>query len=166
MICGKCQRDKREILGDKWKTDPLCINLCNGGYGPTEFKFSEEHRQKLSDSHKGKPSPKKGKPCPSLLKHPVSEETREKIRQTKLGSKNPNYGKKSWNSGKECPYCQGRNNYQAKPVNQYSLDGELIKTWDCISDARKELNLGYSGISKNLHGYRKSAYGYIWKYAA
>lgn len=156
---------ERVIIGDKWKTDSLCINLCEGGRGPFGIVISEETRQKLRDSHKGKPSPKKGQPSPNNCK-PCKEETKAKISKANSGENNGMYGKTPWNKGKKMEYSTGANNYQAKPIEQYTLDGEYIKTWPCIADARRELNLGRTGITKNLCGDRKTAYGYIWKYAA
>lgn len=52
-----------------------------------------------------------------------------------------------------------------KPVNQYSLDGVFIKRWSSIIEAKNCLNIG--DISAALTGYdgRKSAQGFIWKYA-
>ena len=49
-----------------------------------------------------------------------------------------------------------------KRVNQYSLDGTFIKTWNSLSDAGRN---GYdaTGISMCCHGKRKTANGYIWK---
>lgn len=49
-----------------------------------------------------------------------------------------------------------------KPVEQYDLSGNLIKTYDSISDARNET--GINSISNNLTGNTKTAGGYIWKY--
>lgn len=154
---------EREIIGDLWKTDPMCLNLCNGGYGPSEIKISEETRKKLSDSHKGKtlPPEQRKKISESNKGRLVSQDTRKKISAANKGRKRKDT---PWNKGKKCEYSTGKNNYQAKPINQYTLDGEFIKTWDCIVDARRELKLG-KGIGKCLTGENKTAYGYIWKYA-
>ena len=55
---------------------------------------------------------------------------------------------------------------QYKSVNQYTLDGVLIKIWESARVACKEL--GYksrSNIQNCCKGRYKSAYGFIWKYA-
>lgn len=60
----------------------------------------------------------------------------------------------------------GGNNYLARAVEQYSLGGEYIKTFDSISSAGKELRVGKGGsIGSCASGKIKSAYGYIWIYA-
>lgn len=53
-----------------------------------------------------------------------------------------------------------------KSVLQYSLNGEYIKTFDCLTSASIEAGNTekVSAISAVCKGKRKSAYGYIWKY--
>lgn len=59
-------------------------------------------------------------------------------------------------SGKECPV--------SKSVCQISLDGTLIKIWDCISDVTKELGIDSSKISCVCRGQRGTTQGYVWVY--
>ena len=51
-----------------------------------------------------------------------------------------------------------------KPVDQYSKDGNFIRTWDAVNYAGKELNISPSTISLVCRNKRKTAGGYIWKY--
>ena len=51
---------------------------------------------------------------------------------------------------------------RAKEVNQYDLEGNLIKTWNAIADATKELKINH--ISQACRGIRNTAGGYIWKF--
>lgn len=57
----------------------------------------------------------------------------------------------------------GLDNYKAKSVKQYSLDGKFIKHWDCIREASKYLNATH--ISDVCKGKRKSSKGFIWRYS-
>lgn len=60
-----------------------------------------------------------------------------------------------------------KNHYRSKKVIQYDLDGNIIKKWDCITDAIKILNLGKSAnsaITVALKDNTKTAYGFKWKY--
>lgn len=50
-----------------------------------------------------------------------------------------------------------------KRVNQYDLEGNYIKTWKSITEARQELNIGFH-ISDVCNGKRNHAGGYIWRY--
>jgi len=54
-----------------------------------------------------------------------------------------------------------------KKVNQLNLEtGEIIKTFDCINDAYRELNKKYgSNIRHVCEGKRNFAYGFKWSYA-
>ena len=51
--------------------------------------------------------------------------------------------------------------FHAKKVAQYDMNGNLIKEWPSISDAKDTLKIEH--IDKCLSGKRRSAGGYIWK---
>ena len=51
-----------------------------------------------------------------------------------------------------------------RKINQYDLNGNFIKTWDCIIDIGKELNIKNPNICKVCNGERNKAGGYIWRY--
>ena len=50
-----------------------------------------------------------------------------------------------------------------KPVNQLSITGEFIKTWDCARNAGKELSISETSICNNVKGNSKSAGGFKWE---
>jgi len=52
-------------------------------------------------------------------------------------------------------------------IDQYTLDGEYIQSFDMIKDACEYLGkpLAASGISKVCRGLNETCHGYIWKYA-
>lgn len=58
---------------------------------------------------------------------------------------------------------KGKIAYNRKPVVQCSIDGEVIKKWDCINDAA---NNGFtsSSIIFCCQGKQKTHKGFIWKY--
>lgn len=70
----------------------------------------------------------------------------------KLGEKHPLYGK------------LGKDNPTSKKVNQYSLNGNFITTWDSMSDIYRFYNKDMSHISECCSGKIKTAYLYIWRY--
>ena len=51
-----------------------------------------------------------------------------------------------------------------KPIIQYDVKGNLIKKWNSITEASKNLKIELSNISHACKGERKSAGGYRWKY--
>ena len=55
--------------------------------------------------------------------------------------------------------------FNAKKVEQYSRDGELLAVYDNMAQASRETNTNYTGICNALNDRAKSAGGYIWKYA-
>lgn len=61
-------------------------------------------------------------------------------------------------------YIGGKSS-RARKINQYSLEGELIKTWDSSMDAERGLGIGYSGIIKCCTGKAITSGGFIWTYA-
>ena len=75
-------------------SSPQIAKKFNVSY-PTILKYTEEiipdYYQKLCENGLRRKSVNKGK------KH--TEETKQKMRQSKLGNKNPNYGKHTWNKG-------------------------------------------------------------------
>lgn len=55
-------------------------------------------------------------------------------------------------------------------INQYDLEGNYIQTFSCLGDAKKDLGKdGSNGVKSHISdvckGKRKTAYGFIWKYA-
>lgn len=117
-----------------------------------------------------------------------------KEHEVNKGEKNYWYGKPSWNTGKKMSkeYCERiskirkeiyekyglsdaqikANNNNRKKVNQYDMNGNLIKTWDGICVASSELGIPKENISAvclrkktKLGANRLSAGGYQWRFA-
>ena len=53
----------------------------------------------------------------------------------------------------------------AKSILQFSLNGELVKKWDCMKDVERELGFYHQSISSCCLGKLKTANGYKWGYA-
>lgn len=65
-------------------------------------------------------------------------------------------------------WCNNRYNmiYSCgKPIIQFTKNNEFIQKWDCISDAKNNLQIKGSEISKCCRGKYKTVKGYKWGYA-
>ena len=56
--------------------------------------------------------------------------------------------------------------YNKISVMQYDKNNNYLQTFDSIVEAQKYLGITDSHISECCSGKRKSAHGYIWKYAS
>ena len=59
----------------------------------------------------------------------------------------------------------GNNNAHSKSVNQYDIEGNFIKQWSYMTLIQQELGINISHISQCCREQRKSAGGFIWRYA-
>ena len=147
-----CKKEKELISKYHTMNSKYGYNLCEGGNVTTGYHHSKSSREKMSKLKKGmydgKNNPmygRKGNLSPVYGKH-FTEEHKIKISEAKKG-KYTNYIKSL-----------------RKKVNQYTLDGEFIKTWDSIADAERELKLKGTHISRVCRKKRKSTGGYIFTY--
>lgn len=58
----------------------------------------------------------------------------------------------------------GAKNGRAKKVMQLDMNNNLIREWDCITDASNELGICRQGINACCSGKRKSSGGFHWRY--
>lgn len=69
--------------------------------------------------------------------------------------------------GKPLSFKPSRIKSNSKPVQQFSLSGELINTFPCAGIACEQLNWPVrrgAAIRLAANGNRKTAYGYLWKF--
>lgn len=138
-------------------------NGYNMSAGGGQTIFSDEVKRKLSESLKGKPAWNKGKPAWNKGKH-CSEETKRKLSKSCKGKKLSEETKRKLSES-----LKGKNNgkipVNRRKVSKYDFNGNFIKEYDCITDAKKE-NPKCSAIGAVCSGHRKQAGGFIWKYAS
>lgn len=125
-------------------------NIANGGN--SVGKHSEETKQKISQSHIGIHAGNKN-PCYGRTgkNHPMYGRT---------GNKNPMYGK--IRRGEKC--FEKLKEKLSVPVNQFTKDGQFIKTYNSTMDVERELGIWHNTVSKCCKGKVKSAGGFVWKY--
>ncbi len=126
-----CENEKYliKVIGRRdLSKGPLC-NLTDGGEGSSGHKKSEETKFKLSVLNKGKK---------------LSKEHKEKISET---SKN----RKDWNKGMEAINNFWQNNKRftnPRKVKMLDLDDNIIKIFNSLTEAGKEIGLGADAVFK------------------
>lgn len=107
----------------------------------------------------------------------VSEKSRLKNRMSQLGELGPNYGKhfseshrkkiSDSNKGKRrsAETCAKVGLAKEKAVMQFSIDGELIATWESGKKAAIATGVQAGHISKVCKRERVTAGGFVWAYA-
>jgi group I intron endonuclease len=164
MLC-----DKNELIINEQKfIDSLesykkGYNSCPIAGSRLGHKQSQETKDKIRNKLKGRTSPKKGtitsdetklKLSKAHMDKKLSDTHVENIRQSKMGDKNPFYGKKVKEEHKTY-----------KKINQYTKDMEFIKEWNSLTKCAKALNTRVVSISAVLTKARKNHLGFIFTYA-
>ena len=54
---------------------------------------------------------------------------------------------------------------ESKPINQYDLQGNFIKSWNSGTEIKRTLGYSNGNICNCCRGKQKTAYGYKWQYA-
>lgn len=122
--------------------------FANGGVSPFKGKHhSEESKRLLSLAHSGKT---------------LTEGHKKKISESEKGDKNPFYGK---HHSEETIKRLKAKNKSFKVIQIDKTSESVIATFDSCRDAERCTGCDHSGIKRCCDGVRKSAGGYIWKYA-
>lgn len=127
---------EKEIVNKNLIFDDNCYNLMIGGKG-AEGGNNHPMFGKVRLDITGDKNPSK------------RNDIKYKISLHKKGSKNPMFGITPTN---------------AKKVLQYDFEMRLIKEWDTLNQASKELNIYNSNISMCCNGKLKTSGGFIWKF--
>jgi group I intron endonuclease len=140
----------------------LLVNISEGGDGGSKgVKWSYEQNKKRSESLKGKKHSQETKTLMRELKlgKQASDKTKQKMSEIKSGVKQPNISKARTGLKQPQSFFDKKN----KPVNQLSLNGELIQSFSSIKEANLSLNIK-NGISACLNNRQSTAGGYKWQY--
>lgn len=123
------------------------------------IKRMREAQSKINHHRKHTPEAKE-KIVNALIGRNVSVQTRNKISKANTGKQRIDIlGKKRPVEVVEKYIAPKR-----KPVLQFDLEGNLIREWISTQEPSKKLGIPNANINRVLHGKRKQAGGYVWKY--
>lgn len=133
--------------------------------------YDDAFRKKLSIAHKGINA---GEQSPNYGKH-MCDTQRKRIRDTMMRrgiSPSDEARRKAaivkHEKGNSELWRRRIKEAKSLPVVQFSLNGDALKTYSSITEAVQDLGKNISGgsnITAVCKGRKKTAYGYIWKYA-
>lgn len=177
--CDKEELDEREqFYLDLLFNDPNCTNICPTASAPnrgrklgpwsterklsvskkmTGRKHSEASKQKM---RKPKSEEQKQKQRERMIGRKLSEEHKQKLREALQGSACHFYGKPCSEQTK-----QKLREVNSKSVQQWTLEGQLIKTHSSITEAGKAVGVTKQAIVRCLSGKSKSSAGFVWTYS-
>lgn len=138
---GEAEKKEIELIAAYKSNDPsFGYNTDNGGRAN---KMTEAQKEKLRKALKG---------------HQRTVEARKKqgetIKGLWAGERNPMYGR------------YGTANPKSRKVAQYTKSGELVRVWDSMGLAERELGIAarnISGCCRHVRG-RKTLGGFRWEY--
>ena len=116
---------------------------------------SEDHKKALSEALKGVPKSEDHKKALSeaLKGVPKSEATKQAMSEAHKGVTLSEEHKKAIGEAR------------SKKILQFTKSGEFISEWQSAREAHRELGISQGNICACCNGKRKSAGGFIWRYA-
>lgn len=134
------------------------FNISSGGESHSGTKISDKHKKIISEANKGKivSIETRIKLSKSSKKYFSDPEIRKNHGKYEIGPKNHRYGIKLTDEEK---IARG-----AKPVLQFTKNGEFMQKYISLHDASEKTNIARSMISCCCSGKYKQAGGYIWRY--
>lgn len=161
MIAGGNNRTRRQEVTDKIAAknrNPSPETRMKMSIASTGRRHSQETIEKIKQSNLGQKRSEETKKNISIAKQNISDETRRKISIAGMGRK----------IAEKCIELNRTrligNKLRARPISQYDLKGNFIRSWDCAMDAEKEINVNHANIASCCNGKSKSVGGYQWKY--
>ena len=124
------------------------VESISGENSPTK---RPEVRAKMSQALRGENNPSKRPEVRAKL----SEAMKGRFAGDKNPMKNPEIRAK----------FMGENNPRSKKVLQFAKDGTFLAEFSCTREAERKTNVQNAHISLCCNGKRKTAGGYVWKYA-
>lgn len=152
-------RDDNRIENLKWVTRK---ENCNN---PLSLKHTGDARRGEKHYLYGKKWSEESirKRCEKMREHIVSEETRRKIGDAHRGRKFSEERCKQMSLARMGKH-RGKDSPNAKPIKQYTKDGEFIRDWSCTAEAARVLGVNAGSIYNCLAKRFKTGGGFVWEW--
>lgn len=175
LFCGitkeeACSREIELIAKYRSNNSDFGYNNSDGGEKPSNgAKWSEDKREKLSKYWKGriitdetrrKMSISAKKRDPETRHRVQTEATKKKLSEFHKGKKISEEAKRKLSIANSYD-----RNASARSVEQYTLSGEYIASYQCIKEAAEKTGASRAHICSVCRGTRKQSGGFVWKYA-
>lgn len=133
--------------------DEQFYNIAKGGSGTGGLKFSEESIEKMRKSHIGQ-------------SRPMSEEQKKKL--SEIAKNRSEEIRRKYSEARKKYIAEhgtwpGAGRKKVVQIDKNTL--ETIAIYDSETEAGKAIGHGYTHIAQVCRGERKTAYGYIWRFA-
>lgn len=190
---AETKKKKSEASRDMWAQDGFREKMVQIHTGSKHRPFSEQARRNISESLKGRFPREKNPMCRKVYSLELDEEfysaidAHDKYGVSAQGISNCCNGKQktagrhpitgeplTWeyvdktyieiNQSKQGTHKKGVEWWNIRPVNQYSLDGKLIKRWGFIQEAGENCGIDPGSIRKCCAGIYNQAGGFLWRY--
>lgn len=151
-----------DVIGDKWKTDPLCMNMSPGGTGGEDcqpksvIQYDLYGNEIARFSSQVKASEAMNLQCSSGISKACL------VKTTTCSGYIWRFEEEPLTLEELCLV-----NPHSKPVIQYDTLGNFIKLWDSATEAGLYLNIDRSSIlniCNHCNPNRHTAGGYVWSY--
>lgn len=153
---------------EKRSVNRIYKNYNTGGYKIT--KAASLHRKELIRSSGRLPKIEqydsngnfiKEWRCISEITEVLGYDSQNIYRACKTGIKSRGF---YWRVKSDVKFIPHKSKTRGRKVEQYTLDGKYIRTFNSMIEAANFVNHSYTNISKVCRGEYESAYGYKWKY--
>lgn len=163
------------VIREQWWIDYLNprYNISRIAGSPLGVKHTEQAKLNMSKAHLGIKPTKEALVKRSLKQGGENHWTYGKERTQDTKDKISNVLKERYELGYEHPFKGHNHKEDTKdkiskklmiPIEQYSLDGVLIKEWLGATEAAKELGFHASNITSCCKGNTKTSNNFFWKY--
>jgi hypothetical protein len=132
-------------LGRRSNGTGCLVNLTEGGEGTVGFPITDAFREKISKIHKGRKA---------------SPETKEKLKLSKLGDKNPSFGKLPSDEQRLKQHLATKGKINIKSISLIDPDGNKHETLQGVTLFCEIHGLSQRNVSAMFRGIRKTCKGW------